>query len=110
MFKTLKYRPEYPLQPFSGLTEARVWVDAFVAWYNHEHRHSGIRFVTPGQRHNGEDKALLEQRKATYTAAKMANPARWSQGTRNWEWIGEVYLNPDKPDTTQSNDTAQRVH
>lgn len=110
LFKTLKYRPEYPLQPFSELTEARVWVDAFVTWYNHEHRHSGIRFVTPAQRHNGEDKALLEQRKATYIAAQMANPARWSQETRNWEWIEEVYLNPDKPNTTQSNCTTERVH
>lgn len=110
LFKTLKYRPEYPLQPFSELAQARAWVDAFVTWYNQEHRHSSIRFVTPEQRHNGEDKALLAQRKATYNAAKKANPARWSQQIRNWEWIAEVFLNPDKPNSTPANGTAERVH
>jgi putative transposase len=110
LFKTLKYRPEYPLQPVSELAEARAWVDAFVTWYNHEHRHSSIRFVTPAQRHNGEDKALLEQRKLTYETAKASNPVRWSLGTRNWDWIEEVYLNPDKPNTAPSYQTAERVH
>lgn len=110
LFKTLKYRPEYPLQPFSELTEARAWVAAFVTWYNHEHRHSSIRFVTPAQRHSGQDKALLEQRKAIYNAAKEANPTRWSQRTRNWEWIEKVHLNPDTPNTQTLNYTAERVH
>jgi transposase InsO family protein len=112
LFKTLKYRPEYPLQPFSELAEARQWVTDFVAWYNLEHRHSGIgiRFVTPEQRHRGEDLAILSQRKATYSAAKKANPARWSKEIRNWEWQAEVYLNPDKSSTTPSNYTASSVH
>ena len=110
LFKTLKYRPEYPLQPFSELGEARTWVAAFVAWYNFEHRHSSIRFVTPAQRHNGEDIAILSQRKATYQAAKMANPARWSKDIRKWDWQDEVYLNPDKPNTTLSQNTADSVH
>ena len=65
LFKTLKYRPEYPLQPFSTLAEARKWVTDFVVWYNLEHRHSSIHFVTPEQRHNGEDQAILNTRKAT---------------------------------------------
>ena len=80
LFKTLKYRPEYPLQPFSTLAEARKWVTDFVAWYNLERRHSRIHFVTSEQRHNGEDQAILNTRKATYSAAKEANPARWSKG------------------------------
>ncbi len=58
-FKTLKYRPDYPSRAFNDLSAARDWVAGFVHWYNHEHRHSAIQFVTPAQRHAGEDTALL---------------------------------------------------
>jgi hypothetical protein len=47
LFRTLKYGPEYPHKPFESVEQARTWVTGFVAWYNAEHRHSGIRFVTP---------------------------------------------------------------
>jgi putative transposase len=110
LFKTLKYRPDYPLQPFATLAEARAWVTDFVAWYNLEHRHSSIHFVTPEQRHNGEDQAILNTRKATYRAAKEANPARWSKEIRNWEWQAEVFLNPDKPSTKPANCLSHSVH
>ena len=95
LFKTLKYRPEYPTQPFSDLKDARHWVGLFVDWYNHQHRHSAIRFVTPAQRHDGLDHQLLEHRKAVYEAAKSRHPQRWTQKTRNWQRIGIVYLNPE---------------
>ena len=49
LFKTLKYRPEYPMHPFTDIAAARSWVTTLVQWYNHEHRHSAIRFVTPAQ-------------------------------------------------------------
>jgi transposase InsO family protein len=94
-FKTLKYRPEYPSKPFEDISAARLWVDEFVGWYNNEHRHSAIRFVTPQQRHLGEDVAILERRKIVYQRAKMEKPARWSGDTRNWNWIPKVSLNPD---------------
>lgn len=68
----------------------------FVDWYNVEHRHSAIRFVTPAQRHAGLDTAILVHRKAVYEAAKARHPERWSQETRNWERVSIVYLNPDK--------------
>jgi len=110
LFKTLKYRPEYPLQPFSTLAEARTWVVDFVAWYNLDHRHSSIQFVTPEQRHNGEDQAILNIRKATYSAAKEAKPVRWSKAIRNWKWQAEVFLNPDKPSTQPANCTSHSVH
>ncbi|EQD63658.1 transposase, partial [mine drainage metagenome] len=56
LFKTLKYRPDYPVaNPFDTLEEARKWVSSFTGWYNEEHRHSAIQFVTPSQRHRGED-------------------------------------------------------
>ncbi len=82
----------------------------FVHWYNHEHRHSGIRFVTPAQRHEGEDQSILVQRDAVYKAAKAKNPARWSQDTRNWDWQAVVCLNPDKPNSIAADNSADTVH
>lgn len=99
LFKTLKYRPAYPRRAFESLMAARQWVGTFVHWYNEEHRHSAIRFVTPAQRHTGQDAALLRQRVATYEAAKAKHPERWSGATRNWEPITIVHLNPDKNST-----------
>jgi transposase InsO family protein len=97
-FKTLKYTPAYPKQPFADITEARQWVHRFVTWYNTEHRHSGIKFVTPQQRHEGQDHAILKARAAVYAAAKRERPSRWcSRATRNWTPVGAVPLNPDKP-------------
>ncbi len=55
LFKTLKYHPGFPDKPFKNLEEARKWVFGFEHWYNETHRHSALRFVTPGQRHRGED-------------------------------------------------------
>jgi len=96
LFKTLKYRPNYPLKPFAKVTDARDWVTGLVEWYNHEHRHSAIRFVTPAQRHEGLDVALLNKRKAVYETARARHPQRWSGTTRNWQRIQAVHLNPDK--------------
>jgi len=62
--------------------------------YNNEHRHSKIKYVTPMQRHTGEDKELLEKRKRTYEKARRKNPHRWTRGIRNWDHIDTVYLNP----------------
>ena len=70
----------------------------YIAWYNHEHRHSRIRFVTPAQRHRGEDHALLAKRHGLYKAAKARNPTRWSGRTRNWTPVGAVDLNPQRQD------------
>ena len=96
LFKTMKYCPEYLGQTFSDLNRVRQWVAGFVNWYNHEHRHSGIHFVTPAQRHDGLDKDILKQRKQVYEMAKVRHPDSWSGQTRNWEPISVVYLNPGK--------------
>ncbi len=97
LFRTLKYTPAYPRERFADIDQARVWVQRFVAWYNTEHRHSGIRFVTPAQRHAGLDGQILADRTAVYEAAKQANPARWrGRAVRNWEPIDTVWLNPQK--------------
>jgi len=94
LFKTLKYVPSYPSKPFETIDEARQWVAAFVEWYNHSHRHSGLKYVTPEQRHNGTDIAILEDRKSVYEKAKQQHPERWSGETRNWDHEAVVKLNP----------------
>ena len=96
LFRTLKYCPHWPSQGFATLEAARAWVHKFVSWYNNEHCHSKIKFVTPAQRHQGEDKAILAQRNNVYELAKAKNPERWSGSTRNWQPAGEVTLNPEK--------------
>ena len=67
-----------------------------MAWYNHEHRHSAIRFVTPNTRHTGDDRELLGRRTQLYAEARAANPARWSRQIRNWSPVGDVCLNPER--------------
>lgn len=96
LFRTCKYRPDYPRKPFGSLDEARTWVQAFVRWYNHQHRHSGLKFVTPAQRHAGQAEAIMAGREKVYAAAKSKNPRRWSGQTRNWELHEEVWLNPER--------------
>jgi len=96
IFRTLKYRPEYPEKAFGDINKARSWVGGFVQWYNHEHRHSGIKFTTPHERHTGKDVDILAKRKSVYNKAKLANPGRWSGEIKNWDHIKEVYLNPEK--------------
>lgn len=98
LFKTLKYHPGFPNKPFDDLEEARIWVAEFQHWYNEVHRHSALKFVTPGQRHRGEDINILEQRHLLYEAAKGCLPGRWSGATRNWTPVDTVYLNPGKPE------------
>jgi putative transposase len=97
LFRTLKYRPDYPEKPFNNLQSARTWVAGFAQWYNHKHRHSAIGFVTPAQRHAGEDVEILTARHRLYLKARSENPMRWSGETRNWKPIKEVHLNPEKP-------------
>lgn len=93
LYRTLKYRPEYPSQPFHSLEQAREWVARFVDWYNHVHRHSAIRFVTPEQRHSRQDESILRNRAEVYEQARVKNPLRWSRQTRCWDPVQLVVLN-----------------
>ena len=95
LFRTLKYRPEYPDAPFVSIEAARAFIERFVCWYNTEHRHSDIRFVTPAERHAGLDREILARRVEVYEKARRRHPERWSRTTRNWSPITEVVLNPD---------------
>jgi transposase InsO family protein len=102
LFKTLKYRPTQPLKPFADLLQARRWVTKLVHWYNEQHRHSAIGFVTPAERHAGKDRELLKNRTKIYELARQTNPGRWSGKTRNWEHIDVVHLNPDAPEIKEA--------
>lgn len=96
LFRTCKYRPEYPAKGFTSINEARQWVSFFVRWYNGEHRHSAIRYVTPCQRHKGTDIEILASRHRLYQKAKELKRERWGGSTRNWDPITEVWLNCPK--------------
>ena len=97
LFRTCKYRPDYPSKPFDSITQAQDWTLKFVHWYNHEHKHSGLKFVTPAQRHDGRDAAILSHRDEVYRLAKQQRPERWTGPTRNWQLNNEVWLNRKKP-------------
>lgn len=96
IFKTFKYRPEYPIKGFASIDEARKWVQKFVHWYNKEHRHSGLNFITPNQRHQGLADQVFEKRQQVYEAAKAKHPERWSGNIRDWSLEDKVWLNPEK--------------
>lgn len=96
LFRTMKYRPGYPAEPFESLEHAQEWVNNFVEWYNTKHLHSSIRYITPDDRHYGRQEAILAARNDVYQKAQNSNPERWSRETRNWEPVGEVRLNPVK--------------
>jgi len=96
LFRTCKYRPNYPANGFATIDEAREWILSFTRWYNTEHKHSGLKFTTPVQRHTGEGAAILEHRQQVYQLARARHPNRWSGEIRNWELPEKVWLNPEK--------------
>ena len=108
LFRTLKYRPGYPEGRFASIEEARCWVERFIAWYNDDHQHSGIRFVTPSERHDGRDKDILARRHKVYQAARARNPGRWSGETRNWTPVESIRLNPVR-ETRRARTAATRT-
>lgn len=96
LFRTVKYHPRWPSEGFKSLDGARQWVKSFVYWYNNEHRHSRIKFVTPNQRHKGFDVDILAKRKVLYQQKRNEHPERWSKEERNWQPMGAVELNPEQ--------------
>jgi len=96
LFKTLKYHPSFPFfSKFNGISDARAWYEKFMHWYDHEHLHSSLKFVTPVQRHTGEDQMILMKRHQVYQTARCNNPQRWSRNTRNWQLPDSITLNPN---------------
>lgn len=110
LFKTIKYHCTFPEDPFTSLDEARKWVEGFVDWYNDEHHHCAIKFVTPNQRHNGLDEAILENRKKVIEQAKEQRPECWNgRDTRDLTHINTVYLNPGKPMKKENKATEEKT-
>lgn len=94
LFRTLKHCPQFPSGGvFDSVEHAQMWLDSFVRWYNFEHQHSAIRYVTPSARHTGSEQTQLSQRASVFAAARTRHPERWTTVTRNWQPIGDVYLN-----------------
>lgn len=75
---------------------SRCWVSGFVSWYNDEHRHSGIKFLTPTQRYTGKDIEILAKRTLLYHEANARYPERWSDNIKNLEPVGPVCFNSEK--------------
>ncbi|HEY5563014.1 MAG TPA: integrase core domain-containing protein, partial [Clostridiaceae bacterium] len=96
LFKTMKYVPTFPNGGFASIPDARKWVTRFVYWYNKVHMHSGIKYLTPYQRHYGLDKNIIENREKVYARAKEIHPERWSGEIRDWTLPKYVSLNPIK--------------
>jgi putative transposase len=96
LFGTMKSRVGYPRKPFESIVDAQAWVDAFVRWYNEEHRHSGLNWMTPIARHTGRENELLRRRADTYRKARQRHPERWSRGIRDCSPAPAVTLNPSR--------------
>lgn len=103
LFRTVKYHPTFPmLDKFETILDARQWSEKFVRWYNNEHLHSALKFVTPQQRHSGADKRIRANRHLVYQMAKAQYPERWSGQTRDWSLPDSVTLNPNKKNRPDS--------
>ncbi len=101
-FKTLKYRPEFP-ERFDGIEHARTHLRRFFAWYNDEHRHSGIGFMTPATVHFGRSAAIDEQRRHVLQAAYAAHPERFKGRLPTSPPLPEVVgINLPPPQPTES--------
>ena len=109
LFRTMKYRPGYPTKPFKDVEAAREWVQDFLQWYNTEHLHSEISFMSPESRHNGLDTEVLKKREEVYKAARAANPLRWSGQTRDWSRVAQVSLNPVSREKKPSREPVKKA-
>lgn len=87
----------------------RLWVKRFVKWYNNEHRHSGINYVTPSQRYKGLDQEVLRKRKEVYEKAKERHPERWAKVTRAWSFSEEEWLNPRQEAETKKRRKSRKI-
>ena len=105
LFKTLKYTAGYP-KYFRDLSHAREWMAAFLDWYNTEHLHSAIGYVTPQQRHDGTAATILEARNRTLEQAYRLNPQRWSRKRKQWTAPDLVYLNPSLENKRSARESA----
>jgi len=105
-FKTLKYRPEFPNR-FGSLEDSRAFCRWFFHWYNTEHRHSGIAFMTPEDVHYVRATQILETRSATMDAAFEAHPKRFKGKRPVLKSLPEaVWINPPVDNSPDEQEVA----
>jgi putative transposase len=106
-FKTLKYQPQFPKQ-FGSIEDARTFCHPFFDWYNHDHYHSGIGWLTPAMLHYGQAEHVVQQRQQVLLAAYLAHPERFVQGQPSPPSVPtEVWINPPQPN---SQSTQEDLH
>ncbi|MGH7868071.1 MAG: IS3 family transposase [Candidatus Dormibacteraceae bacterium] len=96
-FKTLKYCPQFP-DRFNSIQQGRLFGQSFFSWYNNQHRHSGIAYLTPSQVHYGQAQEILDARRRIVTAAATRHPERFVGGLpKRIEAPCAVWINPPNP-------------
>lgn len=99
-FRTLKYRPDFPAR-FGSIQDSRSFSQSFFAWYNHEHRHSGLGLLSPTVVHHGQAPQVIHQRQIVLNAAYAAHPERFvNQPPKPMPLPTEVWIN--KPLNTEN--------
>ena len=107
-FRTLKYCPQFP-ERFGSIEDARAFGQVFFRWYNHEHRHSGLGFLTPAVVHVGHAATVRAHRQQVLAVAYAAHPERFVKGRpQPADLPTAVWINPpvkkptrqDAPGTT----------
>jgi putative transposase len=100
-FRTFKYRPEFP-DRFGSLEHGRSISRDLFTWYNDDHHHSGLSYLTPADVHYGRAAAILERRHHTRLAAYARHPERFVQGPPRLETLPHaVWINPPTKSTRQ---------
>ena len=100
-FRTLKYRPDFP-DRFGCIQDSRAFCQSFFAWYNDEHRHSGIELLTPSMVHYGHAGAVIERRQVVLDAAYQAHPERFVRSAPKSLGVPqEVWINKPSENKTQ---------
>lgn len=95
-FKTLKYSCGYP-KFFTSIEHARRWFADFIDWYNKSHMHSGLQYVTPHQKRNGEHHVIFTHRNEIISKAKQKYPERWgNREARTYRVHATEVLNPTR--------------
>jgi putative transposase len=109
-FKTFKYAPGYP-DRFGSYEDGLMWCRAFFPWYNQEHRHSGIKYLTPASVHEGRGQAILTQRHHSMMAAYAARPERFPNGPPRCATLpGAVWINPPEDRSRVETHTEKLTH
>ena len=92
LFSLLKRHKDYPSTAFSSLESACAWMARFASWYNREHLHGSLCFVSPNDRYFGRDDMVLARRRAVYEQARLQSPVRWPSGPRRWSSPAPVQM------------------